>query len=64
MTTLCGCVAHEDHVARSAAVRTLGTIVVFPFLSQVFKDDSILFFHFNQKNLFHTIFRIFKLFMT
>lgn len=35
MTTLCGCVAHEDHVARSAAVRTLGSIVIFPFLSQV-----------------------------
>lgn len=35
MTALFGCVGHEEHLARSAAVRTLGTIVVFPFLSQV-----------------------------
>lgn len=35
MTALFGCVEHEADVARSAAVRTLGTIVVFPFLSEV-----------------------------
>lgn len=35
MTALCGCVSHEEHIARSAAVRTLGTIVIFPFLSNV-----------------------------
>ncbi|XP_065212795.1 HEAT repeat-containing protein 6 [Planococcus citri] len=33
MTALFGCVGHEEHLARSAAARTLGTIVVFPFLS-------------------------------
>ncbi|XKL60803.1 hypothetical protein PGB90_007860 [Kerria lacca] len=34
MTALCGCTAHEEHTVRSAAVRTLGTIIVFPFLSE------------------------------